>query len=294
MDADTKAYLTVLNTLGVNELKNHELSSGNLIIQVTQRKAFVDKYDVAIIKHAIDFSKQTYSDAYNKFAQFVSENKTVESLEKNAEQFGFKVQERKDLINSEHNVVGVRATREAMKWIFDAKEGEVSPLYECGNNDHLMVVAMTKVHPAGYRDFDAVREELKSQVVNDKKFDILAKKLAGVKSIADAQKAGAKIDSVNQISFSAPVFVQATGSSEPALSGAVTSVKEGQFSPAVIKGKQGAFLFQVLKQANREGAAYDEQQQEKQLSQRAMQAASRFMQEMYMKAKVVDNRYLFF
>jgi len=130
--------------------------------------------------------------------------------------------------------------------------------------------------------------------VNDKKFDILAQKLAGVKSIADAEKAGAKIDSVKQITFSAPVFVQSTGGSEPALSGAVASVKQGEFSPAVVKGKQGAYLFQVLKQAVREGAPFDAQQQEKQLSQRALQAASRFMQEMYMKAKVVDNRYLFF
>ena len=294
MDADSKAYLTALNTLGVNELKNHELTAGNLILQVTQRKNFVDKYDVAIIKHTIDFSKQTYSDAYNKFAQYVSENKTVDGLEKNAEQFGFKVQERKDLFNSEHNVAGVRATREAMKWIFDAKAGEVSPLYECGNNDHLLVVALTKVHPVGYRDFDAVRDELQQEVIRDKKFEQIAQKLAGVKSIAEAEKAGAHIDSVKQITFSAPVFVQATGASEPALSGAVARVKQGEFSPAVVKGKQGAYVFQVLKQGEREGTKYDEKQQEKQLSQRALQAASRFMQELYMKSKVVDNRYLFF
>jgi peptidyl-prolyl cis-trans isomerase D len=59
-------------------------------------------------------------------------------------------------MNTEHNVVGIRATREAMKWIFDSKPGQVSPLYECGSNDHLLVVALTKVHPEGYRDVDDV------------------------------------------------------------------------------------------------------------------------------------------
>ena len=36
------------------------------------------------------------------------------------------------MVNSEHNVAGIRATREAMKWVFDAKtkKGDVSPLYE--------------------------------------------------------------------------------------------------------------------------------------------------------------------
>ena len=39
---------------------------------------------------------------------------------------------------------------------------------------------------------------------------------------------------------------------------------------------------------------YDEKATEKMLSQQAVQAASRFMQELYQKANVVDNRYLFF
>ena len=139
VDADSKTYLTAITTLAPNEMKNVEFSQGNIIVQVTNRKAMVTKYDAAIIKHTIDFSKDTYSQAYNKFSQYVSENKTLEGLEKNAQKFGFKVQERKDLFNSEHTVAGLRSTREAMKWIFDAKEGEVSPLYECGNNDHLLL-----------------------------------------------------------------------------------------------------------------------------------------------------------
>ena len=294
IDADTKAYIDALHTLGVNEYKNIEMTQGNVVMQVTQRKAMTDMYDVAIIKHLIDFSKQTYSDAYNKFSQYVSENKTIDQLEKNAEKYGFKVQERKDMVNSEHNVVGIRSTREAMKWIFDAKAGDVSPLYECGNNDHLLVVALTKVHPVGYRTVEDAKDMLAQEVIRDKKFDLLQKKLAGAKSIADAEKAGAKIDSVKQITFAAPVFVQATGSSEPALAGAVSTVNPGEFSKAVVKGNGGAYLFQVLSRKDREGAAYDEKAQELQLQQRAQQAASRFMQELYQKANIKDNRYLFF
>ena len=264
------------------------------MIQVTDRKAMVDKYDVAVVKHTIDFSKATYSDAYNKFSQYVSENKTIEDLEKNAAKFGYQVQERKDMYNSEHNVAGLRATREAMKWIFDAKENQVSPLYECGSNDNLLVVALTKIHPVGYRALDAVKDMVKQEVVRDKKFEQIKQKLAGVADIAAAQAKGARVDSVNQITFTAPVFVQATGSSEPALAGAVAALKEGDFSKAVVKGNGGAYLFKVLKKVAREGAKYDEKTVEQQLSQRAQQAAGRFMQELYQKAGVVDNRYLFF
>ena len=294
MDEESKNYLNSINTLGVNELKNLEFSQGNIVLQVTARKAMVEKYDVAVIKHTIDFSKDTYSEAYNKFSQYVSENKTLADLEKNAAKFGFRVQERKDLFNSEHNVVGLRSTREAMKWIFDAMDGEVSPLYECGNNDNLLVVALTGIHPVGYRSLDAVKEMVKSEVLRDKKFEQIKAKFAGVADIEAAKAKGARIDSVNQVTFSAPVFVQATGASEPALSGAIAASKQGDFSKSLVKGNGGAYLFKVLKKADREGVKYDEKSTEQMLKQQAVQAASRFIQELYQKANVVDNRYLFF
>ena len=294
MDEESKNYLNSINTLNVNDVKNLEFSQGNIVLQVTARKAMVDKYDVALVKHTIDFSKATYSDAYNKFSQYVSENKTIEDLEKNAAKFGYQVQERKDMFNSEHNVVGIRATREAMKWIFDAKEGQVSPLYECGSNDNLLVVALTKIHPVGYRSLSEVQDMVKQEVIRDKKFEQIKAKFAGVADIAAAKAKGARIDSVNQITFSAPVFVQATGSSEPALAGAVASLKQGDFSKALVKGNGGAYLFRVIKKAQREGATFDAKAVEKSLSQRAQQAAGRFLQELYQKANVVDNRYLFF
>ena len=293
MDNDSKEYLLALNTLPAGELKNLKFSQGNVIVQVTDRRAMTTKYDLAVIKHTIDFSKQTYSDAYNKFSQFVSENTTIEALEKNAAAQGYSVRERNDIVNSEHNVVGIRATRETMKWIFDAKPGQVSPLYECGSNDHLLVVALTKVHPAGYRDLDGVKEEIKQQVIRDKKFEVLKNKLSGVKSVADAKAKGAVVDSVKQISFSSPAFIQATGSSEPALAGAVAATKAGEFHAAPVKGNGGAFVFQVLN-AEKSQQAFDAKATETQLKQRAMQAASRFMQELYQKANITDNRYLFF
>ena len=294
IDADTKQYLIALTTLSVGELKNIELTQGNIILQVSNRKNMVDKYDVAVVKHTIDFSKDTYSQAYNNFSQYVSENKTLEGLEKNAAKFGFNVQERKDLYNSEHNVVGLRSTRDAMKWIFDAKAGEVSPLYECGNNDHLLVIALTKIHPEGYRDLEDVKDMVKEEVVRDKKFTKAAEKLAGVKSIADAKAKGATVDSVRQITFSAPAFIQAAGASEPVLSGAVASLKAGEFCGTPVKGNGAAYVFQVLSKKQREGVKFDAKQQQSQLQQRALQAASRYMNELYFKANVKDNRYLFF
>lgn len=296
LDADTKTYLNALNYASVGALKNIQTTAGNIIVKVTNRKAMTTKYVAAVIKTDIAFSKDTYSQAYNKFSQYVSENQTIENLEKNAKKYGYTVETATDTRTTQHYVANLRATREALKWIFDSKEGAVSPLYECGENDALLVVGLTKIHEKGYRSLDdeQIKEIVKAEVMKDKKAEKIIAKVAGVKSIKDAQAKGGKVASIDQVSFSAPVFVQLTGSSEPALSGAVAATKVGQFSSKPVKGNAGVYLFQVKNSGARAGVKFDAKSQEMKLAQRNMQMAGNFMQELYIKADVVDNRYLFY
>ena len=118
-------------------------------------------------------------------------------------------------------------------------------------------------------------------------------KLNGVKSIAAAKGKGAVVSTVDQITFAAPVFLPATGASEPALSGAVAATAKGKFSAHPVKGNAGVYVFSVLNKTNRPGK-FDEKTEEQKLRQKAMQMAGNFMNELYIKAHVVDNRYLFF
>ncbi len=295
MDKDTREYIRVLNSAALNATTNLEMTTSNMIIQVLDRKGFTDKYTAAVIKKSIDFSKDTYSAAFNKFSQFVSENQTIEAMEKNAAKYGYKVQERQGVSNAEHNIAGIRSTREAMKWLFDAKKNAVSPLYECGNNDHLLVLALTEITPKGYisKSNAQVAQYLKSEVLKDKKAAQIMEKIKGVKSVAEAQKKGGKVSDVNQITFSAPVFISETGASEPALSGAVAATAQGKFSAAPVKGNAGVYLFQV-KSKNTRTQEYKEGVYEMSLKQKALQYAGNFMQELFVKANVKDNRYLFF
>lgn len=295
LDADTKTYIGTLNNSGVNELKNIKIGQGNLIVQVVDRRAMINKYTAAVIKKTIDFSKDTYSKAYNKFSSFVSANQTPESIQKNAKSSGYTVQDAKDITTSTHTLVGINATREAMKWLFDAKEGEISPMYVCGNNDQLLLVVLDKIHPKGYRSYDdpQVKEFLKAEVLRDKKAEQLMAKAKDVKNIAAAQAKGAKVDAVNQITFAAPVFVMSVGASEPALSGAVAATAKGKFSSRPVKGNAGVYVFEVTGRTMRPGK-FDAKTEEQKTRQKALQYAGNFMNELILKANIEDNRYLFF
>ncbi len=295
IDKDNKAFVNALLTSGVNATQNLAMTQGNVILQVVDRRDMTAKYTAAVIKKTIDFSKETYSAAYNQFSQFLSENTTIDAIEKNAVKKGYNVLTGNDITTSQHYVGGVRGTREVLKWIFQAKEGEVSPLYDCGDNDNMMVVSLTKIHPQGYRSLDdpQVKEIIKREVMKDKKAEMLIAKLNGVSSIAAAKAKGANISTVNQVTFASPAFVSATGSSEPALSGAVAATAKGKFSSHAVKGNAGVYMFQVTSKSMRP-VKYNEKEYIQKMRQQSLQYASNFMQDLLLKANVVDNRYLFF
>lgn len=299
MSQDNRAYIEALLNGAVGSTQNIELTQGNVVIQVLNRKAMKSKAVAAVIKKEIRFSDNTYSKAYNRFSQFVTQSQaSLADLQKHATKFGYTVQDLNDFATSSHTVgnVGGSGIRDAIKWIFEAKEGQVSQLFEAGKeNDHLLVLCMTKIHPQGYRPWDdaQVKEILKREVIRDKKAEMIMAKLKGVNSIAAAQAKGAKVSTVNQITFAAPAFIQATGAAEPALSGAVTATAQGKFCSTPVKGNAGVYVFQVVKKQMRP-AKYNEEQQIQMCRQRAMQYMGNFMQDLVFGAGVVDNRYLFF
>lgn len=299
MSQDNRAYIEALLNGAVGSTQNIELTQGNVVIQVLNRKAMKSKAVAAVIKKEIRFSDNTYSKAYNRFSQFVTQSQaSLADLQKHATKFGYTVQDLNDFATSSHTVgnVGGSGIRDAIKWIFEAKEGQVSQLFEAGKeNDHLLVLCMTKIHPQGYRPWDdaQVKEILKREVIRDKKAEVIMAKLKGVNSIAAAQAKGAKVSTVNQITFAAPAFIQATGAAEPALSGAVAATAQGKFCSAPVKGNAGVYVFQVVKKQMRP-AKYNEEQQIQMCRQRAMQYMGNFMQDLVFGAGVVDSRYLFF
>ena len=245
LDADNSKFINTLLNQPVNELANLNMGQANLILQVMNKKSMQTKYKVAVVKREVEFSKETYNAAYNKFSQFVAQNTTIDSMVKNAEESGYTLMPRTDLSSAEHYVGGVRSTREALKWIFAAKPGEVSPLYECGENDHLMVVALDKIHEAGYRDINSVAEMLRAEIRRDKKAEKIMEEMKKYNSIAQVKgMKDAVSDSVKHVTFSAPAYISVTRSSEPVI-GAVAAKTAANKVSAPIKGNGGVYMIQV-------------------------------------------------
>ena len=268
LDAENSKFINALIDQPVKDITNLQIGQANLILQVMDKKANQNKYKVAIVKRPVEFSKETYNDAYNKFSQFVAQNTTIADMEKNAEENGYSLIPRTDFSSAEHYVGGVKSTREALKWVFAAKPGEVSPLYECGENDHLMVVALDKIHQAGYRDINSVADMLRTEIRRDKKAEQLMTQMKGFNSLAQVKAMnGAVSDTVKHVTFSAPAYISVARASEPVIGAYAAKTAVNQVS-APIKGNAGVYMIQVL-QKDKTAETYDAKKEETTLSNMA-------------------------
>ena len=298
IDESNRKFISTISNAAVGSNNKIVLDGqGVIIAQVTDRRNIIDKYEVAVIKRSIDFSKDTYGKAYNELSSFLAGNPKAEDIEANAAQAGYTVQTRKNVSSTEHNVVNVRSTREALRWIFneDTEVGAVSPLYECGENDHLLVIILNGVHDKGYMAWDdeQIRSFLTAEVIKDKKAAILMEKMNAAQSIADVAKMdGAVTDTIKHITFASTAFVSKVGASEPALSGAVSKANKGDFKSGV-KGKSAVYAFQVIDEKKTD-AKFDKKQEEQRLMQSVVRNTGNYTGELYKKADITDKRYLFF
>jgi peptidyl-prolyl cis-trans isomerase D len=295
IDGDNLKYITAITGLNVNEIANTPIGVGNVILQVVNKKVMKDKYKVAVIKRSVDFSKETYNKAYNDFSQFIAANPTLDKVVENAEDAGYRLLERNDLYSSDHGVGGVKGTKEALRWAFEAKPGEVSGLYECGENDRLLVVALESITKEGYRPLESVLSQLRAEVLKDKKAEQI---IAGMKALNatsfDQYKSmdAAVSDSVKHVTFAAPAYVSALRSSEP-LVGAYAAVASISQLSQPIKGNAGVMVLQVYAKEN-QNETFSQETEQDNLKGTHERMLSRYINDLYLKANVRDSRYLFF
>lgn len=293
LNSENEEFIKTLLSQPVKEIAKLNIGQANIILQVMNKKSMQDKYKVAVIKRNVEFSNDTYNEAYNKFSQFVAQSNSIEELEKNAEEYGYTVIPRSDFSSAEHYVGGVPSTKEVIRWIFGAKEGAVSPLFECGNNDHIMVAALDRINPVGYRNINSVADMLRAEIRRDKKAEMIMADMKSCTSIDQAKAVkNAVSDTVKHVTFSAPAYISLTRGSEPVI-GAVASKTAVNATSAPVKGNAGVYMVQVLSKENGK-ETFDVKSEESTLLNMYYRFATQFINDLYQKSKVVDNRYLYF
>lgn len=201
-----------------------------------------NSYTVAQITKLIAPSGETTQEYYKVASDFSGKNQTAETFNKGVETDKLNKRIAENIKEGDKALPGLEAAKDLIRWVYKAKKGEVSPVFEF--KDKFVVANLLAIEEKGIAPLEEVKDDVTAKAVRDKKAETFIKefetKAGASKSIDDiASKMGLTVEKADNLTF-ASYNVAAIGR-EDALIGTVTSMKAGATSKA-IKGDNGVFV----------------------------------------------------
>ena len=199
------------------------------------------KVKLAILSRKVTASSKTYGALYNQAKQFVVANNNADSLHQAALAQGLSAAPVFGLNENTDKVNDLKNSRPIVRWAFEAKQGQVSDVFECG--DQFVVAALTEVNDGDYRPMEAVRAELVIAATNNKKAEYIMNQLKDVTTLeAAAELFGTEVKSAEGISMSS--YRLGSAGVEPAVVGTALALEANTVS-APVKGNNGVYVLTV-------------------------------------------------
>ncbi|MBL0310462.1 MAG: SurA N-terminal domain-containing protein [Bacteroidetes bacterium] len=260
------------------------------IVQVVEDRPTKAGVLVTYLSKEIIPSPETERTIYGNATTFASEHQNEAKFKEAGQQLNIKSVE--SLKKDDFTIQGLGAARDIVKWIFGDKttKGSVSSVFTVERKH--VVALVEQIRPMGLQDLEVVRDQVKAEVIKQKKFELLSKKVTDAKAanIDDlAAKLGKAATDASHVSFSNPSI---NGMFEPKVTGVAINTAVGKMSSAV-EGSSGVFVVQPVS-VEEPAKIEDYSMYAFQLKQQ-LQSKTRFAQEVQKKlANVTDNRFNFF
>lgn len=160
-----------------------EVDNGNIkfLIQASEAKGAVSKYQVAAVSIPVTFSNKTYNDAYATLNKILGEGGSFDTMAEKAQSAGLDVA-RGIAVDASSAIAGnIPSSRQIVSWALKAKEGDTAEqLYTCGS-DYLAIAHVSKHIEAGIAPLSTVRPAIAARIEQEK---------AGAKLVADLSAKG--------------------------------------------------------------------------------------------------------
>jgi len=277
----------------VNELFTIKNAQGVQIMQVTEKTPARSKVKLAILERKVVPSSKSYSKIYNDAKQFAAELKG-DQFDAKAKEKGYIVRPATEILQSVDKIADIPQSRKVIQWAFKSSKSDVSDVFECG--PQFVVATTTEIYEKGYRSIEKVKEQLKAELIKDKKAELLIKDLTdklaknpSLEALAASMSDSLKL--AKGVNFGAYQFGLA--GFEPTVIGKSTIAELNKVS-APIKGNAGVFVIRTSnKVANPQ--PFDAKMEKMQLNGRMSYSLPyMIIQDLKDKADIVDNRLNFF
>ena len=293
MDKETKAILLKAFDTRVNEIFAEKVPDGVQIMQVLEKTPAIKKVQLAILKIKVEPSGVTVSNIYNIAKQFAAELTGADFHTRAAEK-GYQVRTAADLQTTAEKIADITNSRQIIRWAFENKKGKVSDVYECGES--FVVVAVTGSAEKGYRPYEELSTQLRTELVYDKKAakigSNLSEHLAKNPSLeALGAAVQTEVKTAENVSFSGYMFGGA--GYEPRVIGRTIGTEINKISNP-IQGSAGVYVVQPISKTDSE-FPFNANAQIAQMNQRLTYSLPySIINNIRSKSKITDNRLRFY
>ncbi len=220
-----------------NDIVKVDFNGNTFILDLYKLEGKADYYSVATLSYPVEASPATIEAIYSDAGDFLSEAAgSVEAFEAAAATRPSVVVSEAELAKGQRMINGIQNSREIARWAFRATPGSISEVF---NTPSGYVVAMVSgVDDSEYRPLADVTAGIKQQLINDKKFEILATKFKGatIEEMADALEI--EVQEFSDINGSA---LRAPGMLDSRVIGAIAS-SEANVLSAPVQGASQAYV----------------------------------------------------
>ncbi|MDD3131833.1 MAG: SurA N-terminal domain-containing protein [Bacteroidales bacterium] len=228
----------------VNEVAELETALGYHLVKLTDKTNPLMKVKIATLTRNIVPSDLTYQQAYMKANTFAGENNTRTKFDTAVVSQGLNKRTAERLNESSNRIAGVENARQLVRWAFEEKRpiDAVSNVFE--DDDQFIVATLTNIREKGFTPLEEVKEQIRPLVVNQKKADLIAKRISdlnaqSIEQIAESMNQNVDSVAVSYASRNLPGF-----GSEYELIGTIFTLEPGKVSEP-IKGNNAVFVVKV-------------------------------------------------
>ncbi len=265
-----------------------DMGAGEQTFEVMDVAKATPKVKLAILERKVTPSSRTYSALYNQAKQFVVANQTEEQLRTSAKEQNLTLYPAYNLTKNSDKAGSLTASRNIVRWAFEAKEGQVSDVFECGQQ--YVVAVLTQVNEDEYRPLSEVETELRLKATNNAKAEMLKKEMAEATSLEQAaEKFNTTVQTANGVTFGSYRFGNV--GAEPAVIGTAFAMEEGKVSQP-IQGNAGVYMIVAGAKTTAEGEM-DKDAEIRQLNNRYGYLNYQIISYVEDNTEVTDNRFNF-
>jgi peptidyl-prolyl cis-trans isomerase D len=218
---------------------------GYHVIDLISQKDPKPAYKIAFIAKDIVASDATINKASLEAIK-ASAEKTKTGLEKYIAKNGLSLTAVPGLIKENDYSVGVlQDARSLIRWVFEAKKGDVSEPFSIG--DQFVVAVVDKINEKGVQDAATARSGCEVIIRNKKKADIIKKKLGSNPTLESASAAYGKsiqnAGSDSTLTYNAQI-INGVGMEAKVIGASFNKSYQNKVSPC-IEGNSGVYLIKV-------------------------------------------------